>query len=247
MMRKSSLLGPFFLGLSFTSCATIHQPVTTAPWENFGKGATTVGLSSGWAFYGADAHAVGKSGALLGEEGDDTTDLKPNYGAALSVRHLVTDQVALGVIVEHRSFDPDPIAPLSATLTADSFETWHYILTGRYYLDPFTESKRWRAFLGLDLSYIPDVPLGDVLVEYPNGFPSETVNVTGSEYWALGAVVGVSYQLSDNWSWDLATFYEYAITTGNATVAFDSLGGSTAEMALRPEGLIVATGVTYAF
>lgn len=246
-MRNFSFLGLILAGLGASSCASIDQTLTTGPWENFGKGATTIGASTGWAFYNADAHAVGKSGALLGEEGKDSTDLTPQYGAALSLRHLVTDRVALGAIVERRSFDPDSIAPLSATLTADKFETWHYILSARYYFDPFTESGRWRANLGFDLSYIPDVPLGDVTVEYPNGFPTETVNVTGGDYWAVGGLVGVAYQLSDSWSWDLAAFYEYAITTGNATVAFDSLGGATAEMALRPQGLVFATGLSYAF
>lgn len=246
-MPKFPFLSLLLAFPGLTSCASVNQPLTTEPWEEFGQGATTVGVSTGWAFYGADARAVGKSGALLGEEGKDSTDLQPIYGAALTVRHLVSDRVALGVIVERRSFEPDPIQPLTAKLTADSFDTWHYILTGRYYFDPFTESGRWRAFLGFDLSYIPEVPLGNVKVEYTNGFPTETVNVTGSEYWAVGGVVGASYQLSDNWSWDIATFYEYAITTGNATVGFDSLGGAEAEMALRAQGLIVATGFTYAF
>lgn len=257
-MLKQPLLCLVLGVLGFSSCSTVAaiedyvtQPLTTEPWENFGKGANTIGLSTGWAFYKADAHAVGKSGVLLGEEGTDDTVLTPEYGAGLTLRHLVTDKVALGLIVEYRSFSPESLQPLSAELTADSFQTWHFIASSRYYTDPISESGRWRGFAGIDLSYIPEVPLGDVTVEYKTGvtagFPTETVNVTGSDYWALGAVLGTSYQISDSLAFDMSAFYEYAITTGNATVAFDGLGGAEAELGLRPQGLLFAFGLTYAF
>lgn len=238
--------------LSFSSCSTVDKVKagpSTEPWENFKRGTTTIGASTGWAFYGAKAAAAGQSGVLEGDYGTDTTTLTPNYGGALTLRHMVTDNFALGGIVELRSFSPDSLAPLSATLTAEDFETYHFILTSRYFFDGFGETKRWRPFVGIDLSYVPEVDLGNVRVDYPagSGLPSETVNIVGSEYWAIAGVLGLSYQMTDNVSFDVGGFYEYAITTGDASVEFESLGGAQADMALRPQGFIVFLGLTYAF
>jgi outer membrane protein W len=248
---KTSLLTLLTLlsTLLAAGCSTLNQPLASEPYEEFGEGTITLGGSTGWAFYGADAEAVGKSGVLTGETGTDSTTLTPNYGGALKLGYMVTDHVQLGGIVELRSFEPDPLSPLSATLSAGDFETWHFILSSRYFFDPMGDDRRWRPFAGIDLSYIPDVPLGSVKVDYPDstGFPDEYKNVTGSDYWAIGAVAGMNYLLTDHLTLDMGAFYEYAINTSGATVAFDNLGGAEAEMALRPQGLIVFFGLSYAF
>jgi len=252
MISKTSLS---FLALTLlvaSSCSTIEKierGPTTEPWADFGKGTTTVSGSTGWAFYQGKASAAGQTGVLTGDQGTDTGTLTPNYGAAVTLRHMVTDNLALGGIVEYRSFSPDPLSPLSAELVAGDFETLHLIATSRYFFDGLGESKRWRPFVGLDLSYIPEVDLGDVDVIYPasSGLPSETVNIVGSEYWAIAPVAGMSYQLSNGLSFDTGAFYEYALTTADASVQFQSLGGAQADMALRPSGLIVFVALTYAF
>ncbi|MCB9913527.1 MAG: hypothetical protein H6828_00090 [Planctomycetes bacterium] len=227
---------------SLASCATLEQE----PYAEFGAGKTVVGASTGWAFYEAEAQAGGLSGVLQGRTGSDTTDLPPNYGGALKLHHMVTDRLALGAIVELRSFNPDPIQPLDAKLTAGDFETLHLIASSRWFFDPFGAERRWRSFVGFDVSYIPEVKLGDVEVDYaPNPIPAEHVYVKGSSYWALGAVGGVQYLLNDRTTLDLGAFYEYSITPGEATVAFQNLGGAEAKMELWPRGLIVFVGLTY--
>ncbi|MFT7485629.1 MAG: outer membrane protein W [Candidatus Paceibacteria bacterium] len=249
MTPKLLLPGLAALLLGASSCATIEAGSSGEPWESFGKGTTTVGVSTGWAFYGASAEAAGQTGVLEGDEGSDTTTLTPNYGGALSVRHMVTDHLSLGGIFEVRSFDPDSLSPLSAELEADDFETYHYILSSRYFFDGMGESGRWRPFVGLDLSYIPDVDLGEVTVTYPasSGLPQESVGVVGSDYWALAGVLGMSYQINDDWSFDTGAFYEYALTTSDASIEFQSLAGAQADMALRPEGLVLFGGLTFGF
>ena len=238
------------LGLAaLGSCSSLGQPLTSEPYSEFGAGQTVVGASTGWAFYGAEAKAAGTSGVLEGDSGSDTTDLAPNYGGAVKLGHMITDHVLVGGIVELRSFDPDPISPLSATLTADDFETWHVILSTRYFFDGIGRTRRWRPFVGIDLSYIPDVELGQIRVDYPDDtmIPDEFKAVTGSDYWAIGGVAGFNYLLTDHVTIDLGAFYEYALTTSDASVAFDNLGGATADIAIRPQGLIVFMGLSYAF
>ena len=118
--------------LFLSSCASN----LTDPWAGIGKGSTTVGTSTGWAFYGAKVEAEGAGGVLAGETGTDDTDLTPNYGAALKVNRFITDDFSLGLVYELRNFDADPIAPLSAELTADAFTTHDFLLSGRYWLSP---------------------------------------------------------------------------------------------------------------
>jgi hypothetical protein len=224
------------------SCATLKSE----PYSEFGKGQTVVGASTGWAFYEAKAQAGGLSGVLEGRQGTDTTTLKPNYGGAIKLHHMVTDRIALGGIIELRSFDPDSLQPLDATLTASDFETIHLIASSRYFFDPFGPGRRWRPFAGLDLSYIPDVALGDVEVDYsPSPIPTETINVTGSAYWSIGFVAGAQYLLRDHLTLDMGGFYEYSFTPSEATVAFENLGGAEAKMELFPRGLILFVGLTY--
>jgi len=238
------------LGLAgLGACSSLGQPLTAEPYSEFGAGKTIIGASTGWAFYGAEAKAAGQSGVLEGESGSDTTELAPNYGGALKLGHMITDHVLIGGIVELRSFDPDPIAPLSATLTADDFETWHIILSTRYFFDGFGTTRRWRPFAGVDLSYIPDVELGEVRVDYPDAsmIPDEFKQVTGSDYWAIGLVAGVNYLVTDHITIDMGAFYEYALTTSDASVQFDNLGGATADIAIRPQGVVLFAGLSYAF
>lgn len=230
-------------------CLSINAPLEGDPWEQFGQGTTVIGASTGWAFYQGKAKAAGTSGVLTGDTGTDTAELEPNYGGAIKMHHMVTDHIALGGIVEYRSFDPESLMPLSATLTAEDFETWHFILSSRYFFDGLGATKSWRPFLGLDLSYIPEVALGSVNVDYPasSGIPDEQINVTGSDYWAIGGVAGFSYQVYDDLAFDVGAFYEYSLNTSDASVRFNNLGGATADMALRPQGLIFFMGLTYAF
>jgi len=242
-------LGLASLGLALVSCSVLEQPLEGEPWEEFRAGEVVVGATSGWAFYQAKAKAAGKSGVLTGDSGSDTTDLVPNWGGAAKLHYLVTDNFAMGAIVEVRSFNPDSLKPLSAELSTGDFETLHLIAGGRYYFDPFEEGGRWRPYLGLDFSWVPDVKLGDVTVDYPEstGIPDETVNVTGSDYWTIIGIAGFNYQASDHMLIEMGAFYDYALTTSDATVAFQNLGGAEAEMALRPQGLVIYLGVAYSF
>lgn len=248
-MNPRHLLGLVLaLGLC-SSCRSINAPLEGPAWERFGEGATTMGVSTGWAFYEGKAKASGKSGVLTGDSGTDTATLDPNYGGAIKLHHMITDNVALGGIIEYRSFDPESLRPLTATLTAEDFETWHFIASTRYFFEGWGATRSWRPFLGVDLSYIPEVSLGNVDVDYPanTNLPNETVQVTGSDYWALGGVAGFSYMLYDDVAFDIGAFYEYALTTSDATVAFQNLGGAEAEMALRAQGLVFFVGLTYSF
>ncbi len=237
------LFGASFLALGSCQAPALQHPA----WSQIGKGTATIGASTGWAFYSADMNAAGQTGVLTGETGTDNVDLTPRYGGALKGQYFVTDNLALGGIVELRSFDPDTASPLSADLVADSFETIHWIATSRYFFEAFGEENRWKPFVGVDYSYINEVDFGEVTVNYPAPFPSEKVNIVAGSYTTIALVGGASYLWNDKATVDFGAFYEWTDKAGEVTLTFPNLGGATADVAVEPEGLILFAGVTLYF
>lgn len=248
---KRALLAGGALLASLCSCkTTLHHE----PWSQINKGTTSLGASTGWAIYEADVSVQGKNGVLapggVGEVGSDGSDLTPNYGGAIKLNHFITDRISLGGIVELRSFDvDDPIMPLTAELEADEFETWHFLLSSRYWFDPVALDDRVKPFFGIDLGYIPDVQFDRINVTYPasTGIPSETISAEGSEYWTIAPVVGFSYLLYDNVTLDFGAFYEFPLTESEATISFPNLGGAEADARVEARGLIAACGISIFF
>jgi hypothetical protein len=243
------LLATLVLALS-GACVTPPE-LEHEPWSQIGKGTTYFGASSGWAFYGADVSAKGRSGVLapggVPDTGSDSVDLIPRYGFALKGSHFITDNIALGGIFEYRSFDPDTVQPLSAELAPAPFETMHFLLSSRYFFPPLEEHPRLKPFVGLDIGYIPDVKFDEILVTYPaaTGIPRDKVSATGSEYWTIAPVVGGTFLWKDNVTIDFGTFYEFPLTESEDTVAFPNLGGSEATVRVEPEGLILFAGMSF--
>ena len=245
MTPTKILLAAALLG-SLGACVT-PPTLEHSPWSQIGEGTTTVGVSSGWAFYGADIQAAGTSGVLEGEIGTDNVDLPPVMGGALKMGHFVADNVALGGIVEYRRFAPDPASPLSATLIPDEFDTIHWILTSRYFFEPFGAEDRFKPFVGVDFSYIDEVDFGPVEVDYPGSIPSESIDIKAGSYTTWALVAGASYLWNDHMTVDFGGFYEVTDKAGGTTLTFPNLGGATADVVVEPEGLILFGGVTFYF
>lgn len=251
-MRTRLLRSALLLALLGTTGCAIPE-LQHEPWSQTGKGTHQVGASTGWAFYGAEVHAKGKNGVLkpggVAEVGSDDTDLTPQYGGALKYSYFFTDHISVGGILELRSFEPDPVSPLSATLSTDDFQTTHLLLSGRYWFDPWERNPRFKPFVGVDLGYVPKVEFGDVTVAYPTstGIPNEMINVEGSSFWTLGAVAGASYLYKDNMTLDFGAFYEWTLNASKDTLTFSNLGNSQADVRVDPEGLIFFFGVSFLF
>jgi len=237
------LMASGLLALGACQTPTLQHPA----WSQIGEGTATVGASTGWAFYSADMNAAGQTGVLTGQTGTDNVALTPRYGGALKGQYFVSDNIALGGIVELRSFNPDPAMPLSAELVADSFETIHWIATSRYFFEPMGEEERWKPFVGVDYSYINEVDFGAVTVNYPAPFPSEKVNIKAGSYTTIALVGGASYLWNDHTSLDFGGFYEWTDKAGEVTLTFPNLGGATADVSVEPEGLILFVGMTLYF
>lgn len=246
--RAPQLLGLLLATLSLASCATIreiHLDELEDPWAEVGAGDLSLGVGSGWAFYSAEVEAEGTGGALFGETGTDRPTLTPRYGGAVKLGRYFTDDVALGLVVEHRNFEADPVMPLDAELVAQPFSTNHFLVTGRWFLQPMGPSRRIRPFLGLDLGYVPEVDFGPVDVNYPDDVPSDRITIVGSDYWTLAPVVGASYMLQPGLSLDIGAFYEFAVTPGEDTLVLPGLGGATVDVEVWAEGLILFFGVNW--
>ena len=189
----------------------------------------------------------GQTGVLAGDTGTDNVGLTPRYGGALKASYFLTDNLALGGIVELRSFNPDTASPLSADLEADPFETIHWIGTSRYFFEPYGTDDRWKPFIGVDYSYIDEIDFGDVTVNYPAPFPAEDVNIVGESYTTIALVAGTSFLWQDNISVDMGAFYEWTDRASEVTLTFPNLGGATADVVTEPEGLILFMGATMYF
>ena len=252
-MNKITLLSLVALLASCSTIKSYHQEDLENPWSSIGKGSSSVGMSTGWAFYGAEAEAEGQD-ILLNNNGTDTTTLTPRYGGALKYSRFITDNVSLGFIYEHRNFEADPVAPLEATLIAEPFSTDHFIISTRYWGSPTGNQRRWIPFSGIDLGYIPEVDFGEVQVDYPAaqnaaGVLDETINIVGSDYWTLAIVAGASYMVRPGLSLDLGAFYEWAITPGSDTLELQSPpgGGADVDVEVWPSGLILFGGLSWYF
>lgn len=248
-MKLTTNLSFFCLPFLF-GCAQLEAE----PWSRIGKGTKNIGLSTGWADYGAELEATGKSGVLvpggIPETGTDQTDLKPRYGGAVKVNYFVTDKISLGGIFEIRSFDADSVSPLTAELEPDTFETTHYLFTTRYFADPIDENRRVRPFFGFDVGYVPEVKFDKVEVTFDpaSGIPPERLNnVKGDSYWTVAPVGGFTFLIRDNLSFDVGAFYEWAVTSSDATIELANLGGAEADVEVWPEGLVVFVGMTFYF
>ena len=247
-MKSASRFACFaLLSFGLASCAELQS----RPWSQIGAGTHTLGASTGWAFYEADVELTDTTGNPVLGTGSDSTDLDPIGGGALKYNYFVTDNIALGFIFEFRTFDPDPVAPLESEIDADEYTSEHYLLSTRYWSDPFGSDLRWKWFTGLDLNYSPGVDL-DATVIYAPGF-IERVSLSGDEFWTLNPVLGISYLLRDNLSMEAGGFYEFPLDTTDDTLTLNipnGLGQTEANIVdgeLEPQGLILFVGLTYYF
>lgn len=236
---------PLLTTLILASCVNLTPPpLQREAWAGVGEGTTSYGVSSSWAFYDAEFQAAGTGGVLAGQSGVDTTDLTPRYGAGFKASHYFTDHVSVGLTAEVRSFEAGPVTPLAATLTVDSFETYHLQISGRYWLDPRGDQNRLRPFIGCDIGYVPDVNFGAVRVDYPT-FPSEDIQIDSESYYTMAAVIGASYLWNDHMSVDFGAFYEFPLTPGEAEMSFSNLAGATADVEVAPEGIVCFFGLSF--
>jgi len=205
---------------------------------------------SPWArLYEAEVQLTDRSGSPDLGSGTDTADLDPVAGAAIKYQYFVHPKVALGAIVERRTFDPDVVAPLASDIDGDDYTTYHYLLSSRFFTGPLGEDDRWQAFGGLDLGFIEKVDL-DATVTYAPGFV-ERVTLEGDSYWTLGLVAGLSYLVSDRISVEFGAFYEFPLDTSDDTLTLNipnGLGATSPNQVdgeVSPEGLIGFITLTY--
>lgn len=237
------------LAFALTSCQLSQDPV--AAWAQHGAGQHTVGGSSGWGDFEAVVSLQDTSGEPDLGSGSDTTDLVPIGGGAAKYNYFITDNFAIGGIVEFRTFEADPVAPLESVIRPDEYTSIHYLFSTRFYSDPLAFNERLRVFWGLDIGYIDGIEL-DATVEYSPSF-QERVTLQGDEYWTAAPVFGASYLLADNFSCEFGGFYEIALDTTDDELVLNipqGAGGTDANNVsgqVEPEGLILFAGLTYYF
>ena len=239
------LLGCLTLGLA--SCQSLNHDA----WSQVGKGSNELVVSSGWSVYEAKVDVEGQSGALTGETGSDSTDLEPNFGMGLRYSHFVTDNWSVGLLLEYRSFDADPVMPIAAELDADDYESTHIILANRWYGSPFGEEDRWRPVAGIDVGFIPEIEL-DATVNYGPGL-SEEISVEGDSYWTVGALLGLTCLLTDNMAASFGIFYEFPLDSSDDSVVLNvpvpgvGIVPSQLDAEVYPDGFIGFVGLSYYF
>jgi len=201
---------------------------------------------TGWAEYEAEVEVSGIDGPLAGAADSASAHLDPRFGAFLEYKYFLTDDFALGGWAGVRSFDPDRISLFGVGFDGAPFETFHLALTSRYFLSPMGHSERWKPFLGLDLSYVPRVPL-EAEVTYAPGV-QERVEYSGDSYFTLNPVVGTSYCLADRLTLDLGTFYEFALGSSDDVITLNTpMGTAHVDGSLDPSGFIFFAVLTYSF
>jgi hypothetical protein len=231
------------------SCSSLGGRLDHEPWSQAGQGTHALGASTGWAVYEAQITLDDQSGSPVQGTGTSTADLPPIALGALSYSYFVTDGVSLGARFEARSFDPDPSAPLDSSIDPDEYDSYHYLLTARFWSEPLGESRRWRYFGGLDINYTAGIDF-DATVIYAPGI-IERVALAGDSLLSINPVFGGSYLLADRLSLDIGAFFELPLSTSDDDLTLNvpnGLGGSepnSVAAQVEPKGLIVFLGLTY--
>jgi hypothetical protein len=251
------------LVLTLASCQAIVHEDVSFPEDMTGR--NLVGISTGWAFVEAEADLENGQGPLanplLGgsDVGSSTTDLDPVFGVGIKYFKFISNNWSLGGLYEYRIFDPEPTMPLSAELDIDDFGTSHFILDARYWFDPIDQQKRLRPFASVQFGYVPEIS-ADGSVHY-EGIPSlglpattESIKLEGDEFFTLGFVLGGSYLIQKNLSFDFAAFYEFALDPSEDTITLNPYPGApvvgeptTYDGELREKGLYFTFGLSYTF
>ncbi len=250
--------------LCMPSCASLSDP--NAQWPEDSTGTHQFAVSSGWAFVQADVELEKGTGpladpALSGNpNGASTTDLDPVFGLGLRYMYYLTNNWAIGGIIEHRIFDPQSTRPLSADVDIDDFGTNHFVFDVRYVMDPVGEKSRWRPYFALQLGYVPGIS-ADGVVDYGDAFDgvgrpgvTEDISLDGDSFITAGALAGASYLLRDGLSFDLSMFFEKAITATEAPLILNPVPGvpvlgteSRYDGSLQEEGLYFTFGLSWYF
>ncbi|MEZ6014802.1 MAG: hypothetical protein R3F49_06800 [Planctomycetota bacterium] len=228
-------------------------------------GKNLVGISTGWAFVEAEADLSNGTGPLanplLGgsDVGSSTTDLQPVFGIGLKYLKFLDNNWSFGGILEHRRFDPDSTRPLNADLDIDEFGTNHLILDLRYWFNPLDRENRFRPFAAVQFGYVPEIN-ADGVVRYaaiPSlGLPAvtEDIKLEGDEFFTLGFLVGGSYLIQKDLTFDFGAFYEIALDPSEDTISLQPHPGqpvigaaSTYDGELLEKGLYLTFGLSYTF
>ncbi len=230
------------LTLALASC----QPLKHDAWSQVGKGTNEITASTGWAAYEARVRLDDPTPG----EGSASTRLEPNYGGGLRFSHFITDSWSLGLLLEYRSFDADPVTPLTAELDAHDYESSHFILANRFYGNTFGEENRWRVMAGIDLGYIPKIQL-DATVTYPAalGGGTEDISVEGDSYATLGGLLGLTYMMRDNMAFSFGATYEFPLDSSDDSVVLTppNAGGLMVpvDAEVKPDGFLAFVGLSF--
>ena len=250
--------------VSATSCASFSDP--NAQWPEDSTGTHQFAISSGWAFAQADVELKNGTGPLadpaLGgnPNGASTTDLEPVFGLGLRYQYYLTNNWAIGGIIEHRIFDPESTRPLNADVDIDNFGTNHFVFDVRYVMNPVGVKKRIRPYFALQLGYVPGID-ADGVVDYGDSFAgigqpgvTEDINLDGDSFITVGALAGASYLLRDGLSFDVSMFFEKAVTATEAPLILNPVPGtpvlgveSRYDGSLQEEGLYFTFGLSWYF
>jgi len=231
----------------FAACQTPR--LESEPWANATPGTHSLGAGAGWGWAKFDLNLEGTSGFLDGMTGEDGADLEPKLGGTIRYQYVATDQLRLGAALSVRRVQPDDVAPLGIgailpRFKGKRFTTFHLIFQPRWYFDPIGESKRWRAFAGIDLAWIPKVDIdGDVVY---GGGVTEPLKFRGDDYFTIAPVVGGSYQLTDRWTFDFGAFYEIPLGESKDELPL-LIVASTVSAEVNHEGLLIFWNFSYSF
>ncbi len=230
---------PLLLFGLLAACQT--QPLAEEPFANAKPGTHVLGAGAGWGWADFDLTIEGNGGFLNGMSGADGGDLNPKLGGALRYQYIASEHIRLGAAIELRRIEPGTVAPLGIgailpVFQGRRFTTLHLIFQPRWHFDPFGETKRWQMSAGVDLGWIPKVDL-DGTVVYGGGV-FEPLKFRGDDYFTLAPVVGCSYLVSDNCTFDFGALYEFPLGESEDDLRL-LIVNSTVRSQVQHEGLLL--------
>lgn len=249
MPQRNPERTPLFL-LAALACwlTAACQPLIHEPWSRFPEDATAAGVMAGWNFSDVDITMAGREfegGPIEGEEVNSSFETSTVFDVGIVGDYYLTENWVVDGRIEWRSNEPDPFTlgfqDVSYDFSGEEYVTNHFALGMRYVFDPLGKQRRFRSFLGAELSYVPEFK---TQFQARSGLgQAETLTVEADGLYVLGAKGGFSILLDDDTVFDLGVLWELPLGTQTDSQDFGDGGvganSSRVDLTLEPDTIVL--------
>lgn len=221
------------------------RPLVHEPWSLYPEDTAAAGVMVGWNFTEGDLSVVGdgtSGGPIESDESSLSYETDTVFDLGIEGDYYLTENWVFGARIEWRSNEPKafdlPFQNISYDFRGEEYVTQHFALGLRYLFDPQGPSRRFRSFLGAEVSYVPELKTGfDVTSSLEQ---QERVEFEGAGRYAVGARGGMAILLTDDTTLELGALWEWSLGGHEDIVVFgDRADPSRTNFEIEPDTFVL--------